>query len=1022
MEKNFSMTSGEMAAGQRQSWSLLEKLGEGDAGEVYLVESLLENKAAILKRPHRSAFSSDILRQAGQIKTEGQLLRALHNIFPPGDGFLHAPVLLDQSRSGQEFGEQLFIIIEKAQGFDLKSLNRLALFGQVSEVAVEGVPASQVRFLERLASQKRLPSLLLLRALSGVLEMFERAHRYEINGDGVRHFGIVWNDVKPEHLFWDPAAAKLTVIDWGNGQFLDAEGRARDLRCSRGDDLAQFVEEMGRFLAEAHPGLYEALEWPVVDSPTDDLSTLLLELKSRLDASLAIEAQALRAARRKEADLASISTPSARHLTDLDEVQLRILDFGELPDGKAALNLHVHFVQRLAAAQDLPAFTHLCRRAAALPEAPAEKWGILIDLSDEAAKAGELAQEAYLRALGHGVVDDWPSALWNLLPVVVDDTLPAWWDEIARRARVFYFQLEPESGLPYVAVSRLFFTFQSTVLNQREKHSREPASREAGDALRQLDHYTDLARMMDEEIVKKWKEVEPAPPNSGLEYTGLDELLQEIENLLPDAAQGLRIALTQPAAQAGLVIDAWRRKDFEAARRGLRNLLLWDPHRRRVWMAERALMAAPRWLLKVRQGARGDEPFQEYLTEVQLSGREFRNQVGSAPWLDSILEALKQLRNGARPADITMQNPELLVEIPWLNEYRSRETLTLPGLHKLSVERQQNIPAPQRMISGVVEAGLGQEQDVFLTEPLDGWAPEARGSSARVFNGYLQSSTGQKAEFAIKVMRPGSAEYSLPLFREEVQILTLLRDLPGVARMVECGFIRLADGLQIPPDDRRHTAAGLSGEVVRYGQDEIQSFLSVIDGQAGRGWLPYLALEKLDNAHNLMIYCDAGYTRGSFLPIKEALLIALQICDMLQIIHDRKVVYRDHKILHYYWVPATHGVGMIDWNISRRFPAGLNDADRRFDLVQFGARALHHILTGRAAPGSLPLGPNRLDEVDNAARSYDVKWTYDDERLPNSLKDILAEVLSGGYTYVKDLRRDLNQVFSQIAENSQPSP
>ncbi len=59
------------AAGQRYKWKLIDKLGEGDAGEVYLVESILEGKRAILKRPRKNAYSSDILRQAGQIKTEG---------------------------------------------------------------------------------------------------------------------------------------------------------------------------------------------------------------------------------------------------------------------------------------------------------------------------------------------------------------------------------------------------------------------------------------------------------------------------------------------------------------------------------------------------------------------------------------------------------------------------------------------------------------------------------------------------------------------------------------------------------------------------------------------------------------------------------------------------------------------------------------------------------------------------------------------------------------------------------------
>ena len=101
------------------------------------------------------------------------------------------------------------------------------------------------------------------------------------------------------------------------------------------------------------------------------------------------------------------------------------------------------------------------------------------------------------------------------------------------------------------------------------------------------------------------------------------------------------------------------------------------------------------------------------------------------------------------------------------------------------------------------------------------------------------------------------------------------------------------------------------------------------------------------------------------------------------------------------------GVVMIDWNIAKRQSQGLSDAERQFDLVQFGARALHHILTGRPAPGALPLGPNRPEEIEHASLHYSVNWTYDDERLPNQVKEILEKVLDQGYAQIKNLRIDL---------------
>jgi hypothetical protein len=137
---------------------------------------------------------------------------------------------------------------------------------------------------------------------------------------------------------------------------------------------------------------------------------------------------------------------------------------------------------------------------------------------------------------------------------------------------------------------------------------------------------------------------------------------------------------------------------------------------------------------------------------------------------------------------------------------------------------------------------------------------------------------------------------------------------------------------------------------------------------------------------------------------------------MIQFAHDRNVAYRDHKILHYFWEPTGQCVEVIDWNIAKRYPQGMPPVERQFDVVQFGARALHHILTGRAAPGTLPLGPNMLQDVEQAAHTYNVQWTYDDERLPNRVKEILEKVLGEGYATIRDLRQDLVEVFEQLPE------
>ena len=88
----------EAIQGQHQSWNLIRKLGEGDAGEVYLVESLLDHQPAICKRPRKSTFFSDVLRQANQINKEGKILYGLPNAMPKDQLLqLFFPVLIDRN-------------------------------------------------------------------------------------------------------------------------------------------------------------------------------------------------------------------------------------------------------------------------------------------------------------------------------------------------------------------------------------------------------------------------------------------------------------------------------------------------------------------------------------------------------------------------------------------------------------------------------------------------------------------------------------------------------------------------------------------------------------------------------------------------------------------------------------------------------------------------------------------------------------------------------------------------------------
>jgi serine/threonine protein kinase len=1012
----------EAIQGQHQSWNLIRKLGEGDAGEVYLVESLLDHQPAICKRPRKSTFFSDVLRQANQINKEGKILYGLPNAMPKDQLLqLFFPVLIDRNRSEHELGEKTFIIISQAKGLDMKTLSQVIRFGASS---IEGLPDTpeNASLLQQWSQFSEFPAQLLVRTLLGVLNLLENIHQAKILNDKGTNSGIIWNDVKPEHLYWNPLKASLTIIDWGNSQFLESDSISKDRQYSAMDDFRQYVQEMGSFLSEVNAGLYSRLEWPESSVSTAPYEQIIQPLKERLEELNKTEETHLHQLRQEEADLYGISRPEAKHVAQYESLSEQLAVFGELPDQLGANNFLIRVAYQTAATFSLSELQQACECGARLAISSSDRWKLLGDITEVAQKAGEIdepTRTAFSNALMAGVADDWTAALWQLFIYHGKNRRPEWWEKISNAIRRVYLGLDEDAIPPYNSFARLYYTLQAEVTRNGEERLHASSEAKDNSGLQSgAFHWQageEIITKVHEEIIEKWKEFEPSPPYSGIGYGAVDSLIEPIDELLAGWREKLERELKQPKEQVAMVLNAWEQKDFQLARRGLRSILMWDPDRARLFTADKAIEMAPRWLARVHKGTGTDEPFYDYLTSVELAGRTLLNQVGPAKWLDETLEALKRLRKGTRSVDLTMEFPEIMQELPWLSEFQSREILSLPHTRPISLERDNSDRLNRYLSQGVEEGRFGPQQSMRLHEALDTWIAEARGSSARVFAGTLSTRENTIQAYAFKIMRPDQVSYALPLFIEEIQVLNILRDVPGITPYMECGFVKLDDGQDLPSDGSHTSAGELSGSVIHYGVEQTQNFLASMDRQITLGWLPYLALVKRNPEHNLIHYCDASYTHGWFLSLRDSVILALQICDILQFAHDRNIAYRDHKILHYYWDVETHGVAMIDWNIAKKHPQGLTDEEKQFDLVQFGARGLHHIFTGRPAQGSLPIGPNRPEDIENASTHYAVNWTYDDERLPNQLRSILEKTLNQGYTQVRQIRQDLLEIYQQLS-------
>ncbi|HOE34763.1 MAG: hypothetical protein GX415_03785 [Chloroflexi bacterium] len=334
----------------------------------------------------------------------------------------------------------------------------------------------------------------------------------------------------------------------------------------------------------------------------------------------------------------------------------------------------------------------------------------------------------------------------------------------------------------------------------------------------------------------------------------------------------------------------------------------------------------------------------------------------------------------------------------------------------------------------MIEKKLSIQSGLYLAEPLDTWltagnqdfaVPEAAGSSARVF--LLKDETGSSAykrDPAFKVMRHDKISYAKPLFLEEFRILANLQNIQGLTPMLQAGFLKTDAASMWPSElaplskdaEQKASAAHVSGTLSLFAPDETDTLLEEMDERLADGWLPFLILERRWE-DNLYLLCDAGYTRGNFvknLTMKQVLDISIQIVDMLDKAHQRGATYLDHKLLHYYWNEYRQKVIMLDWNIGHWQPQNIQPEVLQFDLVQFSSRAMHHIFTGRQAPGSVAVGPNRPEDINNSPRHFKASYSYDvQNRLNQEEMRFLEKALDGNFLSAAEMRDHLQYLASK---------
>ena len=611
----------EILAGQHKSWKLVKKLGEGDAGEVFLASAQEDSTQAIVKRPHRSAFTSDMARQAAQIETEGKILEALKNISFGNTGFsITTPTLLDRSRAGTGYGEGVFIVIEKAGGVDLNFLTRVVRFGAKETLKDDrGYDRGILNYLHRLAEKGEVPQLLLLRALACIIQLLQTIHANSALMDTVSKSGILWNDIKPDHIFWEPSRRQFTIIDWGNSQFLSLDGTSEDRRLSRVDDYRQFNEEMGRFINIASPDLYRKLRWPGFSLSSDTFVKNFNLLDETIHQLLEEESRTIQETRQGEAALLGKEQITLRDLEQLDQLHKQIYQSGEMPDINGALKFCRRLASQLAFQRSLVEFRWVSLWASRLPSPEEKEWQVFNHIAETASSAGREERAIYIDGLIEGITGNWLEMLWNLLKAAKTTDDPAWWQEISGMIRKSH--LHTDTAAPLRVMQQMLNAIQQAC-KQMEDYEQGRTDHipsrflQQGPISEQRKKLEQVANRIRQEILPSWQNPFPLPPDSQLDYSQVENVICEIGGILPDAQQIFIRALYQPKAQVKIILDAWENQEFNTASQALRRLLIWDPDRKRVLAAEEAIQKAADWLAKVRKGPQRNESPLEFASPV----------------------------------------------------------------------------------------------------------------------------------------------------------------------------------------------------------------------------------------------------------------------------------------------------------------------------------------------------------------------------------------------------------------------
>jgi serine/threonine protein kinase len=578
--------------GRERVWQIEELVGSGDAGEVLRVSSQPGNLQGVLKRPVQNVSGGTIVRQAGQIETEGKILAVLEGLnFSKNSLIVHTPLLLDRSIEGTSSTVNLFIISEEIRGKSISSL-----------------------LAERLTSGQPIPQNVVLKVLSSLLLLLEKIHSK----------GVVWNDVKMDHIFWNAEAKTMSFIDWGNGLFFQPQPDPQNSPVWQ--DYTQMVEEGLNLLNQTSPHLIQDLGWPLYSSAltTEEIPQLRMRVEY-LETYLtmrAIEYELL-------FERFTKSMPDLDALSQTLDLNQELLQFGINTDLSRLLASVQELLLKYLSLEDYVKVDQIMNLIeTSLKEALPLEWQLvsyLLKLKEN------IASNKLNELLNQVLASSWVDAIWQARELIESGSAVKELAAAIYAMRSLYLDSDT-----FATIYADLQTFQRQLQEQvTYLQTSSPNSTEL------VNYLTTLLGKVDE-IASHWSILAPDEV-LGNQLFNLRQVLSEAASIRLKLPEGLSDRLQMALATARDVYQNWNAADLDASLKALKKLYALEPTLDYLLLLAESLIRMKNNLSDFESGPDSDQSVNSFADNLLGRADDLIKHLGIPDWLGNYNLALNEM-------------------------------------------------------------------------------------------------------------------------------------------------------------------------------------------------------------------------------------------------------------------------------------------------------------------------------------------------------------------------------------------